>query len=287
MRTVERPDAEEGRLDLATEETRALVDVLAPRPVEQPFGVYVLTADEPCAALARDVERRVFWEAFGNTTSLLDEEYGPYEQASSFICVVDHLRRCPAGMIRVVKASPAGFKTLHDLRRLWGVDSATALASGAPDLDGDSTWDIATLAVGPDYRGAASKGLVSLALYQALSTAGRWCDIEWMVAVLDVVVLELLQTVLQRPFSFFCDVGPIPYLDSASSVPVWGDYRSWRQRLAATDPSSYELLIEGRGLEASVAPPDWAQASSVLGSPVELGEPVPAARHHGRPRTAR
>jgi hypothetical protein len=94
-----------------------------------PFGVYVLESGDPSSALARQVERDVFLEFFGNTVDMLDAEYRAYDAASTFLCVIDHERRVTAGMIRLISPSPAGFKTLHDLvvRR-----SATACCSLGP-----------------------------------------------------------------------------------------------------------------------------------------------------------
>ena len=84
------------------------------------FGVYVLRSDEPAAELARHVEREVFLEFFGNTPELLAAEYGPYESASVFICVIDHVLRQPAGVMRIIVPSACGAKSLHDLEARWG-----------------------------------------------------------------------------------------------------------------------------------------------------------------------
>ena len=104
----------------------------------QPFGTYVFAADEPGAALARAVEREVFLETFGDTPEVLDAEYAQYDDASVFFVVVDHRRRVPAGMMRVITPSPAGFKSLDDLLPAWGVPPHDALRSV------DTSWDLAT-----------------------------------------------------------------------------------------------------------------------------------------------
>ncbi|HLM95539.1 MAG TPA: hypothetical protein VK283_04440, partial [Acidimicrobiales bacterium] len=76
-----------------------------------PLGVYLFRSSDPASELARHVERVVFLETFGNTPELLIKEYAPYEEASIFLCVVDHLRQVPAGTMRVLLPSPLGFKT--------------------------------------------------------------------------------------------------------------------------------------------------------------------------------
>ena len=98
-------------LDLVHHEMRQLVAEVSDPDAVAPFGVYVWSSSEPGAELGRHLERRVFGEFFGNSPETLAEEYGPYEEASSFFCVVDHRRQLPAGVLRVIRPSPAGFKT--------------------------------------------------------------------------------------------------------------------------------------------------------------------------------
>lgn len=253
-------------LDLVREELAELVEgVIDPRSA-QPFGVYVLPAREPAAELGRHVEREVFFEFFGNSPLLLAEEYGRYESASLFLCVIDHRRRLPAGTIRVILPSDAGFKSLDDIERVWGERLPDVLDRTGLTLDPQRVWDVATLAVTADYRGGATQGLVSLALYQALGVGALRCGIRWLVTVLDVVVLELIQSQTQSAFSFFHGVEPMRYLDSPSSVPVWCDLETWSRRVEVADHTVYELLCEGRGLEAAVAPPDWDAVAALVGA---------------------
>lgn len=58
-----------------------------------PYGLYVLSPDEPATELAREVEAQVFTEFFGNTREILDEQYGPYEPSTLFLLLMDHERR--------------------------------------------------------------------------------------------------------------------------------------------------------------------------------------------------
>ena len=136
---------------------------------DTPFGLYVFDSDQPESSLARDIEQAVFYETFGNTPDLLAAEYGPYDDASFFLCVIDHERRRPAGMIRVIAPSPLGFKSLDDLARRWDRPFDELAAQHALAVDLDSLWDLATLGVDREYRGAATSGLVAMALYQGLN----------------------------------------------------------------------------------------------------------------------
>ena len=218
----------------------------------EPFGAYVFSWDDPNAELARHLERAVFLEAFGNTSDLLSSEYGPYEQSSLFICVVDHIRRVPAGMMRVLTPSPAGFKSLIDIEEVWGEPIERVLGRTGLDMDPVRTWDIATLAVSPDYRGTAAQGLVTMGLYQTLTLAAFRHGIGWFVAILDLPVLRLLRLKLRMIFSEFEGLTPLPYLGSLQSVPSWCDVAAAANHLEMVDADLHDVLVCGVGLEPAL-----------------------------------
>jgi ribosomal protein S18 acetylase RimI-like enzyme len=231
-----------------------------------PLGVYLMRANDPASELARHVERVVFMETFGNTPELLDKEYAPYDEASIFICVVDHLRAVPAGTMRILLPSPAGFKTLDDAAPVWGESIGAMAARTGIDIDLTRTWDIATLAVAPEYRGKATMGLVSMGLYQALALATPRCGIEWLLAILDVPVFRMIRWKLRMPMAGFTGVRAEPYLGSPASMPVWCNVGDTERRLAVSDPDLHALYFEGVGMEPAVAPLDLRGA-------VDLGAP--------------
>jgi len=218
-----------------------------------PFGLYLFRSDEPAAELARHVEAEVFDEAFGNTRDLMADEYGPYEGASVFCCVLDHRRGLPVGALRLILPGPAGLKSLVDVEQGWDRPAARLLAATGLDFEAGRTWDIATLAVAPGYR----DGLVSQALYQGACTSARRRHVSALVTILDVRVLRLVQSRLARPFRRYEGVGSAEYLDSPASLPVWSDFESWRGRVLHEDPVLHDVVFEGRGLEAAVSAPDW------------------------------
>lgn len=264
-------------IDLGREELRELgtaVHEAAGRPTE-PFGVYALPGDAPESELARAVERTVFDDFFGNSAELLAAEYGPYEPSTLFFCVLDHRRKLPAGMMRLVLPSSRGLKSLDDIEHAWGDRLDDVLARTELELVTEKVWDITTIAVSTDYRGKATDGLVSLALYQAVVQGARRCDARWFVTILDLVVLELIQGLTSAPFHRFAGVEPLDYLDSPASVPVYCDLAEYLPRLAAADPSMHEILADGRGLEAAVRSPDW---EPVLAAAGRLGSTADAFR---------
>jgi hypothetical protein len=254
-------------IDVVRAELADFVDELTElRQPSQPFGVYVNRADERGAELGRFVERGVFLEVFGNTPEQLAYEYDQYEPGSVFITVVDHARRVPAGTMRVVVPSPAGFKSLDDVLVGWGVPLPELLGRVDDSWDFDRVWDLATLAVAPEYRGEAALGLVTQALLQTLTMLGEGWGVDRYVAILDLPVLRMLQWRIGRPFEAFPGVEPREYLGSTKSQPVWGSRHAWSEHLAVADPILHELFFEGRGLEPVISTPNWDDAVGVVAS---------------------
>ncbi len=224
---------------------------------DTPFGLYLFAGTTPGAALGRAVEQQVFLEYFGNTPAMLAAEYERYDATSLFVCVLDHERRAPAGVMRIIVPSPQGQKSLVDLEAGWGAPLAAVLDETGLAWDHEAVWDIATLAVASEYRGASTDGLISLALYQALGALMGRCRVHWFVAILDLVVLDLIQTRTGRPISSFAGIAPKRYLDSPSSLPVYSDWRDYEARVRITDPLMHEIVFDGAGLEAAVSMPVW------------------------------
>jgi hypothetical protein len=258
-------------IHLCLEETglRQLAQEVIGPVTGQPFGAYLFAGDEPGAELGRWLENAVFLEAFGNTPDQLAREFGPYEQSTLFICVVDHLRRLPAGVMRVVLPSPAGSKSLNDLALVWGEPAETVIERTGLALDRACTWDIATMAIAREYRGKAAAGLVSMGLYQSLSLAARSWGAEWFVAILDLPVFRLIRWKLRLIFAGFKGITALPYLGSAASIPAWCDVVAAERRLEATDPYLYEILVVGKGLEPAVRPLDLSRCPCLTARPRE------------------
>ncbi len=225
-----------------------------------PFGLYVIPGLDPAAELGRSIEREVFAEFFGNSPELLAEEYEPYDPNSLFFVVIDHRLRAPAGVLRaLLPHGPA--KSLDDIARAWGEDPDEVIARTNPGIDRSLVWDIGTLAAMPDYRGSSTSGLITLSLYQCLAMLAHQDGVKWVTAVLDLVVLELIQKMISRPFTPFAGLEPLSYLDSPASLPVFLDADDYQPRLALTDPNMYDILFRGSGLEAAVSTPDWTRTA--------------------------
>jgi len=230
----------------------------------EPMGVYAFRPEEPGAALPLHVEQTVFEEAIGDTgAAVLADEFAPYDHASLLFCVLDHHRRLPAAMLRLILPSQAGLKSLNDLRPTWGISAEELFAASEFEFDPNHTWDVATLAIGPEYRAAAFQGMVTMALCQSISMLGSRVGFGWSIAMLHVPVLRMLQWKLHRPFNEFAGVEPRPYLDSPASLPAWMHLGEWHRRLADRDPVLYKMMTEGTGLEPAIRPPNWDAAAEL------------------------
>jgi hypothetical protein len=109
----------------------------------------------------------------------------------------------------------------------------------------------------PDYRRSSTNGLISLALFQAISTLAAKSKVQLGVAVFDLVVLDLVQSATGHGWRAFPGLEPRQYLGSPLSMACYCDVNEFVQKLAFTSPDLYEMLCLGRGLEAGVSPPEW------------------------------
>jgi hypothetical protein len=228
------------------------------------MGVYAFGPEDPGAELAFSVEEQVFEEALGDTAAaVVADQFSPYEHATLLFCVVDQHRKLPAAMLRLILPSKAGLKTIADIEPTFGVPATELFAANQFDFDPNHTWDVATLAIGAEYRTAAFQGMVTMALCQSVSVLGRRLGFPYALAMLHVPVLRMLQWKLARPFNEFEGVEPRPYLDSPASLPTWMHLGEWHRRLADRDRVLFEIMTAGTGLDAAVRPPDWDRAAEL------------------------
>jgi hypothetical protein len=235
-------------------------DVIGGRATE-PMGLYVFRPEEVGAELPKFVAQSVFEDAFGAAPELLDHEFQPYDHASVLLCVLDHRRRLPAGAMRLILPSEAGLKTLNEIESIWGRHYLELYAEAGIEYDQPRTWNMASLAVAPDYRTPAFQGLITVALVQACSMIAVRCDMLWTVATLYVPVLRMLQWKFHHPMTVFPGVEPkgYPNHNEAPGLPVWIRHYDWIGRLAERDKVLYDIMVRGVGIEPMVRPADWDQ----------------------------
>lgn len=198
---------------------------------------------------ARECEEDVFLEAFGNTRTQLDEEYGPYNDQSVFIAVSDE-NGAVLGAARLITPGAAGLKTLNDIgREPWLVDGRRS--ASAVELDVDRTWDIATIGVRRELRG--SNPLITAAMYHAILAASRVNDVVDAVAILDDHARRVLASV-----GYIYPVLPgtetRPYLGSPASTPCYAHIAGCVDAQRRINPDAHRLITLGIGLDGISIP---------------------------------
>ena len=158
------------------------------------FACFAIESTDPFANIARQLEREVFEQSWGNDSVTMKNEFGPYDESSVFFMAVDTHDRVPAGVVRMIRNSPAGLKTIVDLDD--GVKSPIAPIAipvdevmrhhGIDDLD--RCWDGATAAIPRRYRRRLAATHVQILRVMALAAMRE--NIQHFVAVLDAPVVQ-------------------------------------------------------------------------------------------------
>lgn len=235
-------------ISLTTQEQRA----------RTPFGLYLVGHADDRSELGRHVERSVFEEFFSESDEILRDEYAAYENSSLFLVILDHEKHQPAGTVRLILPSIAGFKALNDLKETWGVNPEVAIATSVRGFDVSKAWEIATIAILPEYRSSTHTAAISLALVQGVITLGAMVGVETGLAIFDVVALELIQTVCGDAWKPIAGIEPQRYLGSPASIVCFCDMSEYGPRLASTNPDLYEILWHG-SLINGFSSPEWGE----------------------------
>lgn len=211
---------------------------------------FVLDPEGDDLAAAKRCEADVFLETYGNTPEEFEVEYGPYEESTSFMAVMEG--DDAVGAARFIAPGPAGLKTLNDVSRPpWGADGLrSARAAG---VDPERTWDIATIAV---RRGAGRGGLCASALYHGIIWAAEANGIDFVVMIMDSHARTLL-TNLGMHTNMLPGTKTAEYLGSATSTPLWANIRRGLDHQRQESPDAYRLIFQGVGLDGVDMPTVW------------------------------
>ncbi|MEU0496102.1 hypothetical protein [Mycobacterium sp. NPDC006124] len=189
------------------------------------FACFAIEGTDPFANIARQVEREVFEESWGNDAAMMKREYGPYDESSLFFLVVDTKDGVPAGALRMIRNSPAGLKTIVDLDDCVKSPIAPTTISvdevmrqhGIDDLD--RVWDGATAAIPRRYRRRLVVTHVQLMRIMALGAMRE--NIQHFVAVLDAPVVRLARDVLRLPLTPLAGTPPFTHMDAPDNQAVY------------------------------------------------------------------
>jgi hypothetical protein len=150
----------------------------------------------------------------------MTQAYAPYEASSHFYLIADRAEQCVAGVLRVIKSSPAGLKTLNDIEQA-PLRIPRDLVMAHYEIDSlENCWDIATLAVPKEYRLPSMEQHVSALLYRALYADICRRQVEHAVSVMDRRAYRHLTHLLGFPFRPILGAPAFGYLGSASSYAV-------------------------------------------------------------------
>jgi len=225
------------------------------------YVCYRVDSGSKFANIARHIEGKVFSEAFGeedNSPDRMLEEYGPYDEPglSTFFISVDKETGTATGVLRIIRNSEAGLKTLNDLEDPLKVKhpvSKEGLMEHHGMTDLDECWDIGTVAVLPEYRHSKAAAGISIQLYRAMYVSAMEEEVQHFVSIVDKKPLRQLRSYLGVPFKNLGNTKEFDYLGSKARavygyVPEfekkmsgWGQYLP--QRMMAR--SAFHALVKG------------------------------------------
>jgi ribosomal protein S18 acetylase RimI-like enzyme len=201
---------------LGAGESQRLVDALLDgADGSAPSSVHLAGPDDDAALLSLQVAADVFLDSFGNTASLLRDEYAPLLPSMTHLLVLDRSRRTAVGSL-ILQEAPAGeLKTFADLARPpWSLPADGALTAVDLVPGARTAADLLLLAVSPTHR---NRGLAPLLMYAGWVASVQHGIDRWT-AILDDSLLRGLHGLTGgavRPIA-----SSHPYLGSPASTPV-------------------------------------------------------------------
>lgn len=224
------------------------------------FTVAITGPHTDLARQCREVESEVFLEKFDNDDEQLRDEYGPYEDKSRFICVLD--RDEVVGVLRVMQGeTPTDFKAISDLPEVqslpYGLDD-DQIGTIHQGFDSEKTWEVGTLAVKKSHRGqkyrnwnpASLLGIkVSYMLYHELYKQSVENDIDHWVMMIDTKAKGQLAGV-GIPVEAFCGLRPREYLGSETTHPGYVSVKDVPEKVRNKSLMNYLVLAKGLGVTA-------------------------------------
>lgn len=212
------------------------------------FTCFEIEGVDAFANIARQVEREVFEAAFGNDPVMLTDEYAPYEESSVFFLAVDTQAETPAGVVRMIRNSPAGHKTLVDMEDGARTPTPVRIADvmryhGIDDLD--HCWDGASAVVRRPYRRRFATILAQL--LKAWFAAAVREDVTHIVSILDAPVYRIVRQFLGVPLVPLADTPPFTYMGAPNHQAVYAPFST---ALASATPLNRKL---GQKVQACVS----------------------------------
>jgi hypothetical protein len=204
--------------------TREFLSTRSTEPTER-FVCFEMEGTDRFANIPRQLEREVFEDSWGNDAATMRNEYGPYDESSLFFVAIDTRAFAPAGVLRMIRNSSAGLKTLVDLDNS-AKSPIAPIAIPVDDVlrfhgieDLDRCWDGATAAIPPRYR--RRMATMHVQIMAAWSAAAMRENIEHFVAVLDAPVFRAARDLLGLPLVPLAGTPPFTHMDAPNNQAVY------------------------------------------------------------------
>jgi len=208
-------------------------------------------------------EADVLGHWYGITIKDLEDAYGAYADTTVWL-VIRNSEGDVDGWCRIITPGVLPLKTMTDISRpRWEVDGPGAAAEAGVDLT--HTWDVATVGVRPQL-GATRGSATTFALYHGLKLAMEANGAQWLVAVLDVRVRQMLNLLGLR-WRTLPGTTPRPYMGSVASVPIYGDVPQVLREQRLLQPDDYRRITLGAGVGDIQIPPHhsfWLPSPAVI-----------------------
>lgn len=234
------------------------------------FVVAYIPAESPYGDIGRSVETNVFAKAFKQPRSQVVKDYGKYDEATTFACVIDVStdKPTPAGVLRIIEPSELGFKDVNDLviddpennpwigeikEHYFGAeetyDPTVAWqrlgARIGVDLRMEESVDIATHASAPGYSGKnGAIDSVSMLFYHACLRHAMATGKKNLLAIFDIPPLKNIQQ-FGDPFDLYEGLEPHPYGGPYDTIPAFCIIERGVARIRAKDASIGAVLADG------------------------------------------
>lgn len=189
-----------------------------PSPMTDKYICFEVDGQDPLSNVGRHIEHVRFEKSFGNTADDMTREYGPYERSSTFFISVDREDEAPAGVLRVIRNSATGLKTINDVAGP-PLNLPKEHIMAFHDIETlDDCWDIGTVATMPEQPSATA----SIQVYRAMYLAAERDNVKHFLSVIDAKALSQLSGYLGIPFQPLAGTAPFEYLGSDRSQAVYG-----------------------------------------------------------------
>jgi hypothetical protein len=195
-------------------------------------------------------EADVLGERYGDTAESLEQAYGAYADRTAWLSVRNDDQ--VIGWGRLIVPGPVLPKTLVDFSRdPWNLDAGVAVAKVG--LDPQSCMDIATIGARSDLGSDGAR--VAAALYHGIVMGTRVNEIEWVVAVLHVLVRRVLASA-GLVMHALPGARPAVYMDAPGFLPVYANMNQVLSEQRRVNPEAYRQVVVGEIPGISVPEPE-------------------------------